>query len=193
MIKFQTNSRAREIGPLKSHRSLRNGISLLEVVLALAILAVASAYLAQSMQVASFNAARAESQTQAEIVSESIMNQVVAGAISTQNASWVPYSNPNPFSSLAASTMDSQWLYMVSTMSTEVNGMICVQVGVKEIIPGQSDDGQIEFYLNRWIIDPSLGLDTPPTTTSDTSTGGSSSGTSSTTTGATGSSTGGVQ
>lgn len=173
----------------------RRGISLLEVVLALAILAVASAYLAQSMHIATENALRAEAQTQAEMVAESVMSQVVAGLLSTQGVTWTPYSNPNPFGSAAAfSDPTSQWMYMVTTMSTEVKGMLCVQVGVKEVVAGQPDDGKIEFYVNRWIIDPSLGLDTPPTTdTTSTGTGTSSTGSSSTGSTSGGTSTGGVQ
>ena len=179
---------------MKPLSSSRRGISLLEVVLALAILAVASAYLAQSMHIATENALRAESQTQAEMVAESVMSQVVAGLLSTQGVTWTPYSNPNPFGSAAAfSDPDSQWMYMVTTMSTEVQGMLCVQVGVKEIVTGQPDDGRIEFYYNRWIIDPSLGLDTPPTTDSTgTGTGTSSAGTSSTGSSSTGSTSGGT-
>lgn len=179
----------------RSNSLSRQGISLLEVVLALAILAVASAYLAQSMHIATENALRAESQTQAEMVAESVMSQVVSGLLSTQGVTWTPYSNPNPFGSAAAfSDPDSQWMYMVTTMSTEVKGMLCVQVGVKEVVTGQPDDGKIEFYFNRWIIDPSLGLDTPPTTdTTGTGTGASSTGSSSTGSTSGGTSTGGVQ
>lgn len=179
----------------RSNSLSRQGISLLEVVLALAILAVASAYLAQSMHIATENALRAESQTQAEMVAESVMSQVVSGLLSTQGVTWTPYSNPNPFGSAAAfSDPDSQWMYMVTTMSTEVKGMLCVQVGVKEVVTGQPDDGKIEFYFNRWIIDPSLGLDTPPTTdTTGTGTGTSSTGSSSTGSTSGGTSTGGVQ
>lgn len=180
---------------VKPIASSRRGISLLEVVLALAILAVASAYLAQSMHIATENALRAESQTQAEMVAESVMSQVVSGLLSTQGVTWTPYSNPNPFGSAAAfSDPDSQWMYMVTTMSTEVQGMLCVQVGVKEVVTGQPDDGKIEFYFNRWIIDPSLGLDTPPTTdTTSTGTGTSSTGTGSTSSTSGGTSMGGVQ
>jgi prepilin-type N-terminal cleavage/methylation domain-containing protein len=171
------------------NRINRRGISLLEVVLALAILAVASAYLAQSMHIASENASRSESQTQAEIVAESVMNQIIAGVLPNQTVSWTAYTNPNPFGSSAAFTSESQWLYSVSSLSTEVQGMIGVQVAVNEVISGQTDDGQADFFINRWMIDPSLGLDTPPTTdTTDTTGTTSTSGTSSSA-----SSTGGVQ
>lgn len=171
----------------------RRAVSLLEVVLALSILAVASAYLAQSMHIATENALRAETLTQAEMVAESVMNQVVAGAIPNQGVSWSNYTNPNPLGSAALLTAsDSQWMYMVTNMNTEVQGMICVQVGVKEVMSGQASDSGIVFYLNRWIIDPSLGLDTPPANSSTTNTSSSSGSSASPTTGSK-SSTGGVQ
>lgn len=61
--------------------SVRAGISLMEVVLALAILGIASAYLSQAMQIAAQNAVQAQRLTQAELVAESVMNQVIAGVI----------------------------------------------------------------------------------------------------------------
>lgn len=169
----------------------RQGISLLEVVLALAILAVASAYLAQSMHIAAVNAQRAESQTQAEIVAESVMNQIVAGVLPTQSVSWTAYVNPNPFGSSAALTNDSQWLYSISSLATEVQGLLGIEVAVNQVITGQTDDGLADFFITRWIIDPSLGLDTPPSTNTDGTGATSSSGSTSST--STGSATGGVQ
>ena len=163
---------------LRTRFRSRRALSLLEIVLALSILAVASAYLAQSMHIAAENAMRAETQTQAEIVAESVMNQVIAGFLSTQSVSWVNYSPPNPLGTVAVDDSGSQWLYMITMLSTEVQGMMCVQVAVKEILPGQTDSNYA-FTINRWIIDPSLGLDTPPTddasaSSSSTSGGGTS-------------------
>ena len=71
-------------------RSCR-GLSLLEVVLALSLLAMASAYLAQAMNLAATNALKAERLTQAELVAESVMSQVVAGVIPAQPVAWTPY------------------------------------------------------------------------------------------------------
>ncbi len=65
----------------KNQMQHRSGISLLEVVLALAILGIASAYLSQAMQLATLNAVRAQRLTQAELVAESVMNQVIGGVI----------------------------------------------------------------------------------------------------------------
>lgn len=167
----------------------RAGLSLLEVILALSILAAASAYLAQIMHLAAENAIRADVQTEAEIVAENVMNQVVAGVLPTMSATWTAYSNPNPMGSMNMSTQ-MQWNYMINSFASEVPGMMCVRVSVQHLKPGTTTSDKTDFVINRWIIDPSYGLDTPPsTTTTDGST--SSTGTSSSGTGS--SASGGVQ
>jgi prepilin-type N-terminal cleavage/methylation domain-containing protein len=167
----------------------RRGLSLMEVVLALAILAVASAYLAQSMHMAVENALRSERRTQAEVIAESVMNQIVAGILPTSSVPWTPYSNPNAMGSPLTMTSSSQWMYSVSNVETEVQGMIGLQVAVMEALEGRAQVA--DFYINRWIIDPNLGLDTPPTEEETAETGTGSASTSGTSTG--GSSTGGLQ
>lgn len=167
----------------------KSGLSLLEVILALSILAAASAYLAQIMHLAAENAIRADIQTEAEIVAENVMNQVVAGVLPTMSASWTPYSNPNPMGSMNMSTQ-MQWNYTINSFASEVPGMLCVRVSVQHIAPGTTTNAKTDYTINRWIIDPSYGLDTPPSTT----TTGTSTGTSGTSTSGTGSSsTGGIQ
>ena len=133
---------------------LRSGISLMEVILALAILGIASAYLAQAMQIAAQNAQRAQRLTQAELVAESVMNQVIAGVIPAQPANWSPY--------ISASS-SSNWNYSLSIVAAEMQGTIGIQVGVQEQVPGATIGLQpADLIATRWIIDPALGLDTPP-------------------------------
>lgn len=168
----------------------RAGLSLLEVILALSILAAASAYLAQSMYIAAESAIRADQQTEAEIVAENVMNQVVAGLLPTMSATWAPYSNPNPLGTMNLSTK-LQWNYMISSYTSEVPGMLCVRVSVQHLEPGKTTNEKTDFVINRWIIDPSYGLDTPPSTTTAAGSSTSSSGSASTGTGS--STSGGVQ
>ena len=139
----------------------RSGISLLEVVLALSILAVAAAYLAQSTHLASENAIRAQTLTQAELVAESVMNQIVAGLLPAQPTGWTPFAPPNPLGAGALAASHAQWLYQIQNVGSEMPGMVGVQVGVVQARPGRELTGQPDLYINRWIIDPSLGLDMP--------------------------------
>ena len=134
--------------------TLRSGISLMEVVLALAILGIASAYLAQAMQIAAQNAIRAQRLTQAELVAESVMNQVIAGVIPAEPANWSPYTS---------AISSGNWNYSLSIVATEMQGTIGIQVGVQEQVVGAAIGLQpADLIVTRWIIDPSLGLDTPP-------------------------------
>lgn len=132
----------------------RRGLSLLEVMLALAILAVATAYLAASMEQATSNALKAQNLTQAELVAESVMNQVIAGVIPTEAVSWTPYSN---------SFGPTEWMYQVQPVATEVDGMLAYQVAVQRVDANVGlVQAKVDLFANRWIIDPALGLDTPP-------------------------------
>ncbi|MBX3420577.1 MAG: hypothetical protein KF752_03370 [Pirellulaceae bacterium] len=140
---------------------MRRAVSLLEVVLSLAVLAVATAYLAQSMQLATENALRAESLTQAEIVAESVMNQIVAGIIPAQTSSWSSYIPPSSMTSGLSMAAGTQWLYQVQSVGAEVPGMVGIQVAVQQVRLDQSLSNQPDLLIQRWIVDPNLGLDTP--------------------------------
>lgn len=130
------------------------GLSLLEVVLALAILALASAYLAQSMELATNNAIKAQRLAQAELVAESVMNQVIAGLIAPDPVTWTPYFN---------STGQTDWMYQLQQVPTQLDGMLGLQVAVQKLNPNTGlVQSKFDLYTNRWIIDPALELDVPP-------------------------------
>ena len=134
--------------------SIRSGLSLLEVVLALAIMAIATAYLAQAMQIATTNGLRARKLIQAELIAESLTNQVVAGLIPATSTSWTRYMNSNG---------QTDWMYQIQPIQAEVDGMLGFQIAVQRVDPAVGViQTQYDLLVNRWIIDPSLGLDTPP-------------------------------
>ncbi len=144
------------------------GLSLLEVILALAILAIASAYLAQSMELATHNALRAERLTQAELVAESVMNQVIAGVIPSKPVTWTNYHN---------SAGMTEWLYELRSVPTEIEGMVGLQVAVQKSDPNVGLVAtQADLFANRWIIDPALELDVPPEPSEEEAASDSSSG-----------------
>jgi prepilin-type N-terminal cleavage/methylation domain-containing protein len=143
----------------KQHR----GLSLLEVVLALAILAMASAYLAQSMMTATNSAITAEKLNQAELVAENVMNQLVAGVIPAQPVTWTTYVplNPNLGAPVNTTGGQAQWMYQIQQVQAEVQGMLGLQVSVRRVEPDGSQT-EYDLIINRWIIDPALELDQPP-------------------------------
>jgi hypothetical protein len=52
-------------------------------------------------------------------------------------------------------------MYQVQIAGTEVSGMINLQVGVIQARPGRELGNQADLYVQRWMIDPQLGLDKP--------------------------------
>ncbi|MFK7737437.1 MAG: prepilin-type N-terminal cleavage/methylation domain-containing protein [Pirellulaceae bacterium] len=131
-----------------------SGLSLLEVVLALAILAVATAYLASTMEQATTNGLKSQKLTQAELVAESIVNQIIAGVIPSDPVSWTPYSN---------SRGPTEWVYQIQQVPTELESMVGFQVAVQQVNTGQAVvPTTTDLFANRWIIDPELQLDVPP-------------------------------
>lgn len=154
------------------------GLSLLEVILALAILGVACTFMAQSMQLATSNALAAHRQAEAEIAAESILSQVIAGVIPMQpSASWIPVG-------ISAST--SNWSYMLSSVNCEVENMVGIQIDMRDETE-QDSARPSDFKVIRWIIDPAMGLDTPPDESATSETSGQAGAT-----GQTGASTGGL-
>ena len=154
----------------------RHALSLLEVVLALSILAMSSVYLAQSMHTATLNAISAQRLTQAELVAESVTNQIIAGVLPAQPVSWTPYYSANP--TAATTATQSQWLYQIQSVPTEIQGMVGLQIAVQEVPLDGTMRAGFDIYVNRWVIDPTLGLDVPPEPTEEESSETGSSGSS---------------
>ena len=146
----------------------RAGLSLLEVVLALTILAVSAALLAQVTKQATDNGMMSQRLSIAQMLCESKMSEVLAGAIPLTSSGWTEITD---------SGRRGSWYYQIQTTTAERPNMIGVRLSVTDQPDSTTYNPEL-FYIVRWMIDPSLGLDTPPETTSTTgsSSGGSSSG-----------------
>jgi prepilin-type N-terminal cleavage/methylation domain-containing protein len=139
-------------------RRARRGLSLLEVILALALLGVASAIMAQAMQMAATNAIAAQRQAEAELAAESVMNQIIAGVIPMQpTTTWTP---------VGTSASSANWNYMLQTVPSEVQNMLGIEVSVRNAAELDATR-PADLTVIRWIVDPALGLDTPPSTGSE--------------------------
>ncbi len=142
----------------------RLGLSLLEVVLALAILGAAGAMLAQSMQVSTDAGLQARDLAVAELLAESKMSEVIAGAYPpNQNTDWMP---------IATVVDQGRWYFKIFSQPAVSEGMLTVQVMVTDD-PQMQKERPLQFALTRWLIDPNLGLDTPPEDSSSSSASGS--------------------
>lgn len=149
---------------ITSRTSSRFGMSLLEVVLALAILAMSAAILAQITRTATDNGLIAHRLATAQILAESKMAEVVTGAIPLQGAvGWMPITDTVP---------RGTWYFQLQTESAARKDMVGIRLSVTD--QAGADENKEVFYIVRWMIDPALGLDTLPAASSGSSgTGGS--------------------
>lgn len=155
----------------------RIGLSLLEVMLAIAILGGAMVVLAELVRIGSRCSREARELTLAQLLCEAKLAEVAMGFVPAQAASQQPCET------------DPNWVFTIDVQPGDQEGLLMVMVRISEAQP--IGPRPLEFTLTRWMVDPSLELASPSdsTATSDgTSTTSSSTGG---TTGSSGSSTGG--
>ncbi|MCP4191456.1 MAG: hypothetical protein GY768_12595 [Planctomycetaceae bacterium] len=140
------------------------GLSLIEVVLAMAILAGAMVALSQLIGLGLRSAAEARDLARAQILAESVMAEITIGTI--------------PATSINQMAIDSEpgWLVSITAGTTLQDGVIQVIV----VTERQTDrTNAARFELSRWMRDPSLPLPTDEELEDDTTSSNSSSSSSS--------------
>jgi general secretion pathway protein I len=160
---------------------LLHGFTLLEIILALAILAGSLAALGEVMRLSDQTAQRTGDETEAQILADSVMAQLESGYL--------------PFSAVDGAQFDQvtdpPWVYSIALEPTRYNELVMVRVAVEQQLPAEKEPAQ--FELVRWTLNP----DFVSAVSEESSTTASSSGTSTsstTTSGSTGgSATGGEQ
>jgi general secretion pathway protein I len=142
-----------------------SGFTLLEVILALAILAGSLAALGEVMRMADQTASMTEGETQAQILTASLMDEFASGArqiAATSQAS-------------LDSTADPPWTYSVAIENTNFDQMVAVRVSVEQQLDARLQPARFEIV--RWMPNPNY---VPPDTSDQSSsTSSSSSGSSS--------------
>ena len=130
-----------------------SGFTLLEVILALAILAGSMAVLGQLVQMGMTNARKAEDMTQAVIAAESIMAEVVCGARSPTSDS----------GSIADESGSVVFEFIVDAAASDQQaGMLDVRVTVQSSVDAVEP---VSCTLVRWVIDPDYAASLSETTT----------------------------
>ena len=144
-----------------------DGFTLLEVILALAILAGALAALGEVMRLADQRASMCEGESQAQILAASVMDELACGARQLTAVSQASL-DPNA---------DPPWVYSVTMENTGYQELVAVRVLVEQQLDPRLQPAG--FELVRWMPNPDY---VPPetenessSTTSNTSTGSSSS------------------
>jgi prepilin-type N-terminal cleavage/methylation domain-containing protein len=118
----------------------RRGLSLLEVILAIAILGGALATIGELIRIGARNAAIARDLTTAQLYCESKMSEVAAGAVDLDMQGTEPLDEAG------------EWMCTVESAEVDQQELIGITVTV-----GQNPDlfaRPVSFTMTRWIIDP---------------------------------------
>jgi len=149
--------------------------SILEIILALAILAGSLAALGEVMRLAGQNAMLTESESHAQILAASVMDELASGA--------------RQIAAVSQSTLDSSanppWLYSIALEDPGYPEMVAVRVSIQQQMDTQLQPAR--FELLRWMPNPNY---TPPETSDDSNSSSSSSSSSSKSSSSTGTGTG---
>lgn len=127
---------------------MRGGFSLLEVILALAILCGAIAVLGELSRQGMDYADYARDATQAQMLCQSKLDEIVAGL-----------SLPEPEQDVPCEPIDeneteSEWLYSVDVNPLDEEGLMEVRVTVTQDLPALKRP--VEISLVRWMVDSSM-------------------------------------
>jgi type II secretory pathway pseudopilin PulG len=139
-------------------------LSLLEVILAIAILGLSLAVIGQLVRLGSRNARFARDSATAQMLCESKLSEIAAGILPAESMN------------LAEFAESPDWYYSVQAEPAPQDGLISVRVTVQSDL--DDTPNTIVFALTRWIVDPAAEYDTNSQAGS-TSSGASGSGSSS--------------
>jgi general secretion pathway protein I len=115
------------------------GFTLLEVILALAILAGAIAVLGEVMSIAGRNAADAQAESQAQLLASSVMHELLSGMTELVGQTRQPLE------------VDAAipWVYSVTLGNTSLAGLVAIEVVVEQDVEKQFRP--VKFRLVRWL------------------------------------------
>ncbi|MCA8984968.1 MAG: hypothetical protein KDA76_14500 [Planctomycetaceae bacterium] len=117
--------------------SRRKGLSLLEVVLSMAVLATSVAVLGQLLDSARWAATRAALETQAILHAESLLAEIVAAEVSPAEITQQPFEE------------DPAWNYSLLVDETEFETMLQLTLTVQHVNPNDIVDAEVS--LVRWL------------------------------------------
>jgi general secretion pathway protein I len=142
----------------------RAGFTLLEVILALSILAGSVAVLGEICRTALRNAQEARDLARAQMLAESKMAEIKSGITTTDSVDDAQFD-------AATEQFDPSepgWRYSIKTDATDEPGLLAVRVTVTRDLPEVQHP--VKFTLATWLPDPNYTY-TPPAPSSGSSTG----------------------
>lgn len=125
-----------------SARSDRRGLSLLEVILAIAVLGGSMAVIGELVRMGVWNAEEARELTKAQLLCEGKLEEIAAGITPLESAADTAFE------------LDPEWSYTIETGTLDQQGLVQVRVTVQQVESERLYP--LTFTLTRWILDPSL-------------------------------------
>ena len=128
----------------------RRAFSLLEILLALAILGGSLAVLSQIVGTGADSASSARDLSLARLICQAKLAETLVSGITPVAVPSTPIASPD-------STSTTPFFYAIDVAPGTLDGMLAIRVSVE----AQDSDGGpplASYSLTRWIIDPALGL-----------------------------------
>ncbi|WP_146430833.1 type IV pilus modification PilV family protein [Blastopirellula retiformator] len=150
------------------------GFSLIEVVLAFAILAGSLAVLGQLISIGFRSAREAEGLTESQMLCQTIMDEIIVGVRLPDPVSDIPIDMLTD-SSVVIPNRTADWVYSIDSQPSAMEGLLAVQVIVRRANATSLANAD-QFELIRWIPDPEADLLEMPDSSDPNSTTSSSSG-----------------
>jgi|GEM_PF-1896163 len=146
----------RTAAPSARRVAVRRGFSLLEVILALTILAGALAVLGEVARQGMESARIARDLTYAQCICDSLMAELASGLIYPEIVDQAPVDE-------IADPGQQGWVYSMDVESTEIDGLLAVRITVSRALPPEKRP--VQCSLVRWIQDPDAAFSTVSTPT----------------------------
>jgi type II secretion system protein I len=124
----------------------RRGLSLLEVIIALAILGLGLATIGELIRIGTDSAKRARQQTTAQLLCQNKLEEIRAGIL--------PPESIGPLNFEIYET-DQPWMYTIERQQFDAEGLLQITVTVEEVTTAIRP---MRFFLTTWMIDPELEL-----------------------------------
>lgn len=118
----------------------RRGLSLMEVILAIAILGMSMAIIGELVRIGVRSARDARDLATAQFLCESRMSEIAAGIFPSESMQLTPFED-NP-----------DWLFSVESEPSQKDGLLSVRITVTADQPKQPYP--VTFTLSRWMVDP---------------------------------------
>jgi len=154
--------------PSRRRRPGRRGFSLLEVILALAILTGALAVLGELARQGIESTRIARDTSRALLLCENKLAEITSGCVYPEQMYDIPCEEAADGSLLGLQTQRPPWLYSVELASVDLPGLVAVRVSVYQDLPPETEP--VECSLVRWIVDPGVEFYVPEEEASATET-----------------------